>query len=422
MNAGRLAVSLVRGAFATCALCLGWTLWVGYAQAQVAAAAPAEPAPPSAATPEQASNKPPPVTLGAYVEAYWQWNFNRPDNRLTNYRGFDNRHDSITLENLALDAKFDVQDVYARITLQVGNAASTYYLDEPVSPGTEGVNRSDGSLWKYIQQGYAGYRLRLRRAQLKTEAGIYLSPVGPESMVVHENWNWSRANTFFGLPFYHTGARVELNPGDAAALDDPTGDHWALSVGVYNGWNSVVDNNGEKSLALQAVWKRAQAWKLSLLYFGGVERPDGSPEGKPWRSLFDAYVEWQGAGRLALRLHADSGFERTRFGTDAWVGGAGSLRLRLFPMLYLAARGDTLYEHVPANELGRASPICFPVSWVSSGTGTLEFAPRDHLSLRLEYRHDTAASPLFFRGQTGEPGEPNTRQQNTLMLGATAWF
>ena len=50
--------------------------------------------------------------LGAYVETLYQWNFNRPSNRITNYRGFDNRHDTFTLANVALDAQWDVHDIF----------------------------------------------------------------------------------------------------------------------------------------------------------------------------------------------------------------------------------------------------------------------------------------------------------------------
>lgn len=58
--------------------------------------------------------------------------------------------------------------------------------------------------------------------------------------------------------------------------------------------------------------------------------------------------------------------------------------------------------------------------------------PKDHdasgregLAFLLEYRHDAAGAPLFFRGGAeggAALGRPNARSPDTLTLGATAWF
>ena len=66
-----------------------------------------------------------PFTLGGYAEALYQWNFNDPSNGITNFRGFDNRHNSFTLSNVALDANWDDGDLIGRLTLQVGHTPST---------------------------------------------------------------------------------------------------------------------------------------------------------------------------------------------------------------------------------------------------------------------------------------------------------
>lgn len=155
----------------------------------------------------ESSRAPQTFTLGGYAEAFYQWNFNQPANGITHYRGFDNRHNSFTVANAVLDAQWDYENVIGRVALQVGHTPSTYYLSEPSSPGTAGAGRSDADLWQYLQQAYVGYRFRVGRGLL-VSAGLFLSPIGPEGMAVHDNWNWSRSNLFFGLPFYHTGLRV----------------------------------------------------------------------------------------------------------------------------------------------------------------------------------------------------------------------
>ncbi len=356
----------------------------------------------------ESSRAPRSFTLGGYAEAFYQWNFNRPSNGITHYRGFDNRHNTFTVANVALDAQWDYEGVVGRVALQVGHTPSTYYLAEPSAAGAAGTSASDAALWKYLQQAYVGYRFRVGRGLL-VSAGLFLSPIGPEGMAIRDNWNWSRSNLFFGLPFYHTGLRVAY----------PLSDAWTLTVSAYNGWNSVVDNNDEKSIAVNLTWALPERIAVSVLYFTGVERPAGAAEGRAWRHLLDAHVTWNVTPALTLLAHANAGFEPNAFGTSAWVAGALYARLRVHPRLFLVARGDAFYETAASSASGAAASIFWPVSWVSSGTATIDYHPHPRVSFRLEYRHDHAAGALYFGPSTATP---DRRSQDTLTSGLTTWF
>jgi hypothetical protein len=358
----------------------------------------------------------PAFTLGGYAEAFYQWNFNQPSNGITNSRGFDNRHNSFTLSNVALDTSWEVENIVGKLTLQIGHTPSTYYLAEPSSPGASGANASGMEVWKYVQQAYVGYRFGIGRGLL-LQAGIFLSPIGPEGMAVRDDWNWSRSNLFFGLPFYHTGARVTY----------PITDTWSVTLACYNGWNSVVDNNDEKSVSAQVTYTRPDKLALSMLYFGGVERPKGAPEGRPWRHLFDLHATWHASSRLSFIGHFNAGTEPNHFGTSAWIAGALYARLRASSKLFFAVRGDAFRESVPSSAPGPAAAIFWPVPWVASGTGTIDFRPHERTSFRLEYRHDQAAGNMFFGSAvTGDgtttPFVLNRKTQDTVTLGATTWF
>ncbi len=358
----------------------------------------------------------PPVTFGGYAEAFYQWNFDQPANGITNFRGFDNRHNSFTISNVALDATWDAFDVVGKLTLQIGHTPSTYYLAEPSVAGAGGVNGTNAELWKYIQQAYVGYRFDVGRGLL-FQTGIFLSPIGPESMAVRENWNWSRSNLFFGLPFYHTGVRLTY----------PITHEWAVTAAVYNGWNSVVDNNDEKSVSAQITYTRPDKLAISMLYFGGVERPRSAPEGRAWRHVFDLHATWQALRWLAFMGHMNGGTEPNHFGTSSWIAGAVYARLRASPKLSFVVRADAFRERVPSNSEGSATPIFWPVPWVASSTATVDFRPHERTSFRLEARHDHAAGKMFF-GDTLEgdglatPFIANRNLQTTVTLGATTWF
>lgn len=170
---------------------------------------------------------PPAFTLGGYVEALYSTNFNDPSNGVTNFRGFDNRVDTFSLSNVVLDANGQKGDVSAKLTLQAGLTPNTYYLGEPALAGAAeaaGAAGSDASLWRNIQQAYVGYRAPFGKGVL-FQGGLFLSPIGHENMPVKDNWNWSRSNLFFALPFYHVGLRASR---DLSA-------NVSATLGVFNG-------------------------------------------------------------------------------------------------------------------------------------------------------------------------------------------
>lgn len=364
-------------------------------------------APASAQSPEPAE---PAFTLSGYVEAYYQWSFANPDNGVTNLRGFDNRHNSFTLSNVALDAQYERDALIGRVALQVGAAPSTYYLAEPSLPGAGGANASSAETWKLLQQAYAGYRFDVGRG-LTVAAGLFLSPIGPESIAVRDNWSWSRSNLFFGLPFYHAGVRATY----------PLSDALTAAILVSNGWNNVVDGNREKSVSAQLTYARP-ALTAQVLYFGGVERPPGAPEGRAWRHLFDAHATWHATSRLSWLAHASAGVEPNDLGTSRWLAAAVASRLQICAPLFLAARADAFSEHVPDG----ASALFWPVPWVASATLTADLRPHPRASLRLELRHDRADGDLFFGGDVATDSDglaiPDRASQTTATLGATTWF
>lgn len=381
---------------------------------------PSEPAP---APPSPPASESPPViklTPTGYIEAYYAWNFNRPQNGITNYRAFDNRHDSLTLQNVALGTAFESGPVGGRILLQVGAAPSSYYTSEPRLPGSSGANATSGDLWKYLQEAYLTWKAPVGRGLL-LQAGLAASPIGYEVFAVKDNWNWSRSNLFNALPFFHTGLRATYEWTDALST----------TLGVFNGWNSVVDNNEEKSVQASVLYKVKDAILVQALYFGGIERSTGSPEGPHWRHHFDAFAQYDANAWLSLAAQADYGWEPTRMGTASWVSGAAYARVRPLEHVYLALRGDRFHENVATSAGGgRASTPIFwnGAEWVSSATATIEVRPKFPISARLEVRHDVAERALFFRrdvqgdGSTTAPYAANARTQDTLLLGATAWF
>lgn len=356
------------------------------------------------------------IALGGYVEAFYSWNFNRPSNGLTNLRAFDSLHDTITVANAAVVADWSAGPAYGRVALQFGHTAETFALAEPARPGSYDVASTGPSVWRNVQQLTAGARLPWP-AGATLEAGVFLSPIGPESLATRDGWNWSRSNLFTTLPYYHAGARLNL----------AVGPHTTVTAAVYNGWNNVVDNNDDKSVSVSVSHEVPDRLTLGATYFGGNERPSGAPEGHPWRNTLDMWVAWHPSPRLSLMAHVDFGVELNRLGVSRWIAGALYARVRLAEWLHLAARVDAFDEDPAQDDAFTAARIFLPVSWVSSQTLTLHAHPSRYLSFWAEVRHDEASGDAFFSGTV--PGDgvasafaSNARRQTTATLGMITGF
>src|SRR5262249_30263027 len=165
-------------------------------------------------------------------------NFNHPSNRITNFRGFDNRENTFMVSNAAATISFEKAAVSSKLTAQVGQTPNTYYLGEPSAAGTSSTGATDATTTgKYIQEAWLGYKAPVGSGLL-FQGGIFLSPIGVENMPIKDNWNWSRSNLFFGLPFYHAGIKATY----------PLSGKWTVELMVCNGWNNITDNNHPKSL------------------------------------------------------------------------------------------------------------------------------------------------------------------------------
>jgi hypothetical protein len=356
----------------------------------------------------------PSVKVSGYVDTFYQLNFNSPSNLITAFRGFDDRSNSFTIENAVIDVTGTLGRASTRVALQVGQAPASYYLAEPLSPAQGGAGTSGPQLWQIIQQVIVGYSIPVGDGLL-AEAGIFLSPIGVEALAVKDNWNLSRSNLFFALPFYHSGVRLTY----------PLSDRWTGVFYVTNGWNDVVNRNPYPCVSGVVTYAIPDELTFNLVYFGGVEPATGAPQGQPWRNLFDVNTTWTASRYLAFATQADAGFEHNAFGVSSWAAGAAYVRVHPAGPFYLAARGDYFHEAVASNSSGSAGHLFFPADNVVSETITAELRPTDHLSLRLEYRHDSASLPVFYQGTVqvvdGTAIATATRQ-NTLTFGASSWF
>ncbi len=134
---------------------------------------PEAPPTPPAATP---SPDAPELTLRAWGEAYYAFNFNTPANGINAYRIYDIQHDHIGFNNLAFDLNWKVSAVHGHTTLQLGAlAAEAYY------PATTLPRAQQELLWRLLQEVTFGWSPRLLgRRPLSFDVGLFVAPFGVE--------------------------------------------------------------------------------------------------------------------------------------------------------------------------------------------------------------------------------------------------
>ena len=181
------------------------------------------------------------IQLGVTFEGYYQYNGNRPYDRVNLLRAYDTRANVFGIQQaaLVLESAPDVaagRRFGARIDLQFGQATETVQG----SPANE--PRPD--VYRHVWQAYGTYVFPVGRG-LQADFGKFASNLGYETNYAKDNNHFSRAYLFNFLPFYHSGLRLSL----------PVSDKVTLMYMLTNGIQQTEDFNDFKSNHFTAIVK-----------------------------------------------------------------------------------------------------------------------------------------------------------------------
>ncbi len=211
------------------------------------------------------------VQLGVTFEGYYQYNGNRPYDRVNLLRAYDTRANVFSIQQAAvvIESAPDVaagRRLGARLDLQFGQATET------VQGGPANEPRPD--VMRHIWQAYGTYVFPLGRG-LQADFGKFASNLGFETNYAKDNSQFSRAYLFNFLPFYHSGVRLTL----------PVSDKVTLMYMLTNGIQQTEDFNDFKSNHVTAIVKPNSKVAWTVNYFFGQEQPDGGRTDRPGRLL-----------------------------------------------------------------------------------------------------------------------------------------
>jgi hypothetical protein len=363
-----------------------WSFVVGLAVAAAAGVAP----PQAVAKDNPLSN----VQLGVTFEGYYQYNGNRPYDRVNLLRAYDTRANVFSIQQAAvvIESAPDVaagRRMGARLDLQFGQATET------VQGGPANEPRPD--MMRHIWQAYGSYVFPVGRG-LQADFGKFASNLGFETNYAKDNNQFSRAYLFNFLPFYHSGVRLTL----------PVSDEVTVMYMLTNGIQQTEDFNDFKSNHVTAIVKPNDKVAWTASYFFGQEQSDaGEPTGPDgYFRVFDTYVTYAATSDVSVGLDVNYVTNEVNKADPslALKGIGGYARYQASPTSALSLR----YERLDDEGLfGGIEQVLHEL------TATAEYKFADGFLARGEFRRDWSNQAFF----TGPQPEDLRKQQNTFTIG-----
>jgi hypothetical protein len=339
------------------------------------------------------------VQLGVTLEGFYQYNWNRPYDRVNLLRAYDTRANVFGIQQVAvvIESAPDVaagRRFGARIDLQFGQATETVQG----SPANE--PRPD--VYRHVWQAYGTYVFPVGRG-LQADFGKFASSLGYETNYAKDNSQFSRAYLFNFLPFYHSGMRLSL----------PVSDKVTLLYMLTNGIQQTEDFNDFKSNHFSAVIKPLGSVTWTTNYYFGQEQPDGGEPTGPdgFFRVFDTYVAY--APTAALSFGADVNYVTNEVTeTDDALSLQGTALYGRYQITTPAALGIR-YERLDDEGLfGGLDQVLQEI------TASLEYKLANGFLVRGEYRRDWSSQSFF----TGPSPADLRRHQDTALVGLVWWF
>ena len=322
-----------------------------------------------------------PLTLGGYLDLYYQYDFGRPTTDLA-YRFFDIRHNRWDLAEADFDATMaPTAKRPFGFTLQAIAGKSADILNAAEPGGKDYL--------KYIGQGYATYQ-SAGKTPVTIDFGKFYTWIGNEGYDSRTQINYSRSFTnTLAEPDYHVGFRASV----------PANPKLTVTGYLVNGWNETKDSNGGKSGGITLSYSPDPKTSLVLQnYFGdeGSNTPNDAGSfggiGFPVPGVFhvhllDAIASRQLTPTLKVIGNIDYG-SATHPGTSGtWDGELVYLQDTFTPKSSGTLRFDRMHD---TSGLRTGSPVL-----LQSITTTYDYNLNKNAFLRAELRHDIADSSVF---------------------------
>jgi hypothetical protein len=316
------------------------------------------------------------LTIGAFVDAAYAFDVNRPATRDRAFTTQPARHNEFNVNLAFVEATVARRRVRGRLALQAGTSVQANYAAEPRQGAVSG-----DALSRMLQEAYAGYQLT---PTLWVDAGVFYSHIGMESWVSRDNPTYTRSLVADFSPYYSTGVRATWQVSSAVTA----------RVDVVNGWQNISENNEDKSLGLRVDVAANATTTVSWYGYAGNE-PGGQ------RRLFNGVgVRSRLSDRAEVLAQVDGGRQQGRDSVTAatrssgWFGATLVSRYWMRPALAVVARAERFADGDQI-VVRTGGPLPFRANAASIG---IDVRPAARVLWRTEVRGYAADAPVFPKG------------------------
>jgi hypothetical protein len=261
-----------------------------------------------------------PLTISGYVEAYYNYDFNRPvNNTVPGFLYNFNRAGEVNLNLGFIKANYTTDRVRGNLALAAGTYVNSNYAAEP-------------GVLKNVFEANVGVKIS-KNANLWVDAGIMPSHIGFESAIGKDNWALTRSLVAENTPYFESGVKLGFTTKDERLF---------VSAMYLNGWQRIqrVDGNTTPAFGTQVTYKPAAAVTLNYSTFVGSDKPDSV---RLMRYHHNFYCIFQLAEKLGVTAGFDYGTEQKAKGStdyNNWFVPVLIARFSPSPKVNIAARGE----------------------------------------------------------------------------------
>lgn len=338
------------------------------------------------------------LTLQAFADAYYAYDFQRPPNRDRAFTTQPARHNEFNVNLAFVGVRLSSARVRGRVAVQTGTSVQLNYAAEPIVGVVSGPD-----VTRFLQEGTIGGRVM---PNLWIDGGVFLSHIGAESWISSENRTYTRSLVADYTPYYESGVRATWSPRASVTAQ----------LNVVNGWQIVSENNDDKAIGIRVDYTPAAWLTLSYDNFIGNERPDTLPSGV--RSFHEVIVKARLTDRLETLVSVQRGSEPrpSRNGTTSWGGGAAVARVNAGRGVALSARLERFSDPeqaIAATGLGDGL-----VAW--GGSIGVDVGLGDQMLWRTEYRALAFDQPIYPSRSPGGLARSSALLVTAVSLSASA--
>jgi len=297
--------------------------------------------------------------ISGFIDAYYAADLldNTDDKAVQPFLFNHNRNREFQI-NLAMLKVAATSDYYrAVVHLQTGTYAFDNYAAEPI-------------LYQTLYEAYAGIALNKRQTSW-LDFGIFESHIGYESAISIRNYTLTRSLMAENSPYFLTGARLTLKPGE----------QWVFRLILSNGWQRIERPEAQKwpALGTQVEYQWGDGYTANWSTFWGGEFPTGERRERFYNNFF---IRRDLPTKISWIVGLDIGFQEDLSGRESthfWYTANALISYPVAKACRMAVRAER-YEDADASLIG-------PDFSAWAGSVNFDYQPAPQVALRFEVKY-----------------------------------